>query len=340
MSRDRRIAIALGVGLLLAGCGDNQTSDADAGPFAGACDAEQMSGDAPAPAPTPAPTPTPPPLTTRLRITSHCAQPIWIAHSDNVTDPQNVKLTSGQWHDYQIPAGGLPAARFWPKTGCDAGGHACAIGDNGQGGGQPCPANGCQPPVDSKLEVSFAAVGSSAQTWYNLSQVDGYTLPFAVAPSGSGAGQGSCVASDCSKLSLDHCPGNENMSGGGAYPAYSNEDLRVRDGSGNVIACMAPCKKWNYPAPWGLGQSEGVDPGLHMCCPTPIDPATGQCTVANHCMTSAACSNAADPVSVVHTSYVAAIHSMCPSAYSYAYDDAAGLHACPSDTGFEVTFCP
>jgi hypothetical protein len=257
-----------------------------------------------------------------------------------VTDPQNVQLTNGQSHDYQIPAGGLASARFWPKTGCDATGHACAVGDNGQGGGQPCPANGCQPPVDSKFEVTFAAVGGTAQTWYNLSQVDGYTLPFKVTPAGSGVGQGSCIASDCGQLSLDRCPGSENMSGGGAFPAYANEDLRVFDGSGKVIACMAPCKKWNYPAPWGLGQSEGADPGLHLCCPTPTDPASGQCTVANHCMTSAACSNAADPMSVVHTSYVAAIRAMCPSAYSYAYDDAAGLHACPSDTSFEVTFCP
>jgi hypothetical protein len=73
---------------------------------------------------------------------------------------------------------------------------------------------------------------------------------------------------------------------------------------------------------------------------TPIDPASGQCTVANHCMSSQSCNNAGDPLSVVHTSYVAAIHSMCPSAYSFAYDAAAGLHACPSDTTFEITFCP
>ncbi|MDC3959824.1 thaumatin family protein [Polyangium jinanense] len=31
---------------------------------------------------------------------------------------------------------------------------------------------------------------------------------------------------------------------------------------------------------------------------------------------------------------------MCPSAYSYSYDDKNGLHQCSSDTGFEVVFCP
>ena len=66
----------------------------------------------------------------------------------------------------------------------------------------------------------------------------------------------------------------------------------------------------------------------------------GQCTVANSCMTSEACRAPGDPRSVVHTSYVAAMHAMCPTAYAYSYDDAAGLHTCPSSTAFEVTFCP
>jgi hypothetical protein len=291
----------------------------------------------PPPPPPPAPTPAP---STRLRIVSNCAQPIWIAHSDNQSDPQNIALARGQSHDYQIPAGGLAAVRFWPKIGCDLGGHNCAIGDNGQGGGVPCPSSGCQPPLDSKFEATFAPVGSTAQTWYNLSQVDGYTLPFKVEPTGAGAGSGSCVASDCSRLSLDACPGADNLSAGGRFPQYAAEDLRVRDASGKVIACAAPCKKMNYPAPYGVGMSESVDPALHLCCPTPIDPASGQCTPDKGCMTAQACSDPSDPASVTRTGYVAAMHAMCPTAYAYAYDDTAGLHACPSSTGFVVTFCP
>ena len=206
----------------------------------------------------------------------------------------------------------------------------------------PCPATGCQPPLDSKFEATFAPVGGVDATWYNLSQVDGYTLPFKVVPRGSGAETGSCVTSDCSGLSLDLCPASEDLSGGGLYSQYAGLDLRVFDGNGKVIACMSPCKKWNYPSPWGLGRPESEDPGLHMCCPTPIDPAVnpGQCTPQNQCMTSQACSDPGDPVSVVHTRYVQTMRSMCPSAYSYAYDDHAGLHACPSETSFEVVFCP
>jgi hypothetical protein len=249
-------------------------------------------------------------------------------------------LNNGQSHDYNIPAGGVNAVRFWPKTGCDGSGHNCSIGDNGAGGGVPCPAGGCQPPIDSKFEVTFAPVNNAQANWYNLSQVDGYTLPFKVTPLGSGAGIQSCTASDCGGLSLTRCPGADNLSEGGAFPQYAAQDLRVRDRNGNVVGCISPCKRLNYPPPWGIGLPESTDPALHMCCPTPLDPNSGQCTPARGCMTPEACRNPGDARSVVHTGYVAAVHSMCPSAYSYSYDDDAGLHVCPSNTQFEVTFCP
>ncbi len=276
------------------------------------------------------------PLPTRLRVRSQCEKPIWIAHSDNLPGAQNVRLNKGEALDFAVPDGGLNAVRVWPKIGCDNSGHNCTIGESVA----PCPAGGCQPPIDSKFEASFAPKGGAAATWYNLSQVDGYTLPFKVVPHGNGAEQGSCVTSDCSHLSLDQCPGDEDMSGGGAFPAYGHQDLRVRDNQGNVIGCLSPCKRWNYPSPYGLGKPESADPGLHLCCPTPIDPATGQCTPQNACMSPDACRNAGDPVSVVHTKYVKAMAAMCPTAYSYSYDDEAGLHNCPSVTSFEVVFCP
>jgi hypothetical protein len=275
-----------------------------------------------------------PAQTERLRVVSMCEQPIWIAHSNNVGAAQNVRLAHGEYRDYAIPAGGLASARFWPKVGCDTNGRNCSIGDNGEGGGAPCGAGGCQPPIDSKFEVTFAATGSSAATFYNLSLVDGYTLPFSVTPVGAGAGVGSCTMSDCSALTLAACPTAEDL-GGNAYPAYADRDLRVQD-----VGCMAPCKEWNYPAPYGLGMPEGQDPGLHVCCPTPIDPASGNCTPAHGCMTPAACRATSDPLSVTHSQYVQLVHARCPTAYAYSYDDAAGLHACPADTGFRVVFCP
>lgn len=302
----------------------------------GAIDAA-MIADAAAPSP---PDAAPlPPQTERLRVVNRCAEPIWIAHGGNLPAAQNQRLAPGDLLDVAIPAAGLASVRLWPKLGCDAAGDACRVGQSGEGGGAPCPAAGCQPPIDSKFEVTFAALGSGAATFYNLSLVDGYTLPFSVEPVGPGAGAGSCTVSDCA-VPLDACPPAEDL-GGDAYPAYGDVDLRVTDpASGAVLGCLSPCKAWHYPAPYGLGLPESQDPGLHLCCPTPVDPGPGGCTPENGCMTPEACRAADDPLSVVYTEYVTLVHALCPTAYAYSYDDAAGLHSCPADTGFAVTFCP
>ena len=41
----------------------------------------------------------------------------------------------------------------------------------------------------------------------------------------------------------EDCPKNENEVG----------DLRVTK-NGKTVACLSPCKKWNYPPPYGLGK--------------------------------------------------------------------------------------
>jgi hypothetical protein len=42
----------------------------------------------------------------------------------------------------------------------------------------------------------------------------------------------------------------------------------------------------------------------------------------------------------VEASYVTDIHNSCPGEYAYAYDDANGLHTCPTGSNYVVTFCP
>ena len=112
---------------------------------------------------------------------------------------------------------------------------------------------------------------------------------------------------------VDACPTNE-VEGVGDLRVFSN---------GKVVACLSPCKKWNFPPPYGLGLPETQSPGDFLCCPTPpIDPLTCR----------------AGPV--VGSQYVNLIHQVCPTAYSYSYDDEAGLHNCPGETSFDVTICP
>lgn len=73
---------------------------------------------------------------------------------------------------------------------------------------------------------------------------------------------------------------------------------------------------------YGMGKSEQLFTGLQFCCPTP--PVTSEeCTAGQ----------------VTKTQYVNLIHRDCPTAYSYAYDDQAGLHNCPNPTNFNVNIC-
>ncbi len=85
---------------------------------------------------------------------------------------QNARIT------FNIPDFGW-AGRFWPKTGCDGSGQSCAVGQSVA----PCPSGGCQPPADTKVEFFFPSVSDSNAIWYDVSLVDGYSLPMEIIPS-------------------------------------------------------------------------------------------------------------------------------------------------------------
>jgi len=242
-----------------------------------------------------------------VQFTNKCPHDIWIEPLTNAQGPAHpdgiVRLGNQATHTYHISQEGW-GGRFWPKQGCDGNGHNCEVGQSMP----PCLPGGCDPPAETKVEFFFPHASDPADIWYDVSLVDGFSLPADIIPSQTG---GSCRETHCS-IPLDECPQDEADVG----------DLRVFK-NGRVVACLAPCKKWNYPPPFGIGQSEHIQPGLHLCCPTPpIYP--------EECRAGL----------VVRTKYVDLVHRTCPTAYSYSYDDEAGLHNCPNGINFHVTICP
>jgi len=238
---------------------------------------------------------------------NRCGYDIWISPLTNGQGPPIAggiaRIANNGQFTYVIQDSGW-AGRFWPKTGCDASGHMCESGQSVD----PCNPGGCDPPAETKVEFFFPAVGQPGDIWYDVSLVDGYSLPAEIVPS---VQQGTCVTTEC-LISLDHCPTNEDHVG----------DLRAIK-NGRTVKCLSPCKAWNYPYPWGMGQDELNFPGVYLCCPTPpIWP--------EECRAGL----------VVRTQYVQLVHRECPTAYAYSYDDEAGLHNCPPNTSFRVTFCP
>jgi len=243
----------------------------------------------------------------QIAFTNRCGYDIWVNPLTNAQGPplpgNIVRLGNGGSHTYQIPDSGW-GGRFWPKSGCDNNGQNCEVGQSVD----PCGPTGCDPPAETKVEFFFPSAGDPNDIWYDVSLVDGYSLPAEIIPD---VNQGSCVPTRCA-VSLGACPTNENEVG----------DLRVQKG-GRTVQCLAPCKKWNYPPPFGHGRPEDIYPGTHLCCPTPpIWPEECRAGI------------------VVRTQYVNLIHRDCPTAYSYSYDDEAGLHNCPNGINFRVTFCP
>lgn len=81
---------------------------------------------------------------------------------------------------FTIPDSGW-AGRFWPKIECDNTGQNCAVGQSVA----PCPSAGCQPPADTKVEFFYPPINDpqNRNVWYDVSLVDGYSLPMEIIPS-------------------------------------------------------------------------------------------------------------------------------------------------------------
>jgi hypothetical protein len=271
----------------------------------------------------------------RLVIKNECSYDVWVQQQNMpAPTPAVIQIGHGASISYDIPAEGLASTRFWPKTGCDSSGNNCKMGQSSP----PCPANGCPPPVDSKIEATWGCLFSEPSkcastpqgnkidmtTWWNASAVDGYTLPYTIAITG-GDGRPACTPVDCSGLSAAGCPTDDNLSTGGQFPQYAKQDEHVTPPGGGFAGCFSTCMKLNYPTYGGDNGGSPQGPALQMyCCPTPPI-APQQCS--------------AGPV--VQTKYVKAVHEMCKhTVYGYAYDDGVGLRNCSSDVVLTMTLGP
>lgn len=271
-----------------------------------------------------------------LTIKNECAETIWI-QQQNMPGAAVVKLGRKAVTTYSVPLAGLASTRLWVKLGCDGNGQNCAIGQSSP----PCPPTGCTPPIDSMIEATWgcdlpeAQCGTTPQgktlkgpTWWNSSEVGGYTLPYSIEPAPNG-GPG-CVPVNCNELTQTMCPKDEDLSSSGKYPDLKSVDLnvygpKVDGGPAPTIGCYSPCQALTQVGFAGKGYQPPSDPHAALyCCPTPpVSP------------------DACRAGPVVKTKYVQAVHGMChKTSYAFAYDDGVGLHTCTPSTKLTMTFCP
>lgn len=116
----------------------------------------------------------------KIQFNNQCGKDIWVSPSTNANQGPTLdiaKIGNGGSYTYNIPDSGW-GGRFWPKLDCDGSGQNCAVGQSVP----PCPSGGCQPPADTKVEFYFPQVGGNS-VWYDISLVDGYSLPAQIVPS-------------------------------------------------------------------------------------------------------------------------------------------------------------
>jgi hypothetical protein len=270
-----------------------------------------------------------------LQVVNKCTKTVWVQQQNMpAPNPQIVALIpNGGSYSYVVPTAGVQATRFWPKMGCDSNGNNCTIGQSSP----PCNTRGCTPPIDSKLEVSFANPnlrGLPGQTFYNLSQVDGVTLPYSVTVNG-GTGTGNCTNAGCPKLP-SACITDENLSTNEKFPALKNQDLTARDKSGTAVGCFSASSKLTFDKSYGAYNYPANDAkvGFYTC--QSVKPANQNPLPPLDSGTVLGCRAGPAP----NTKWTKMIHDDCEGVYAYSYDDVVGTHSCIGETRLVLTFCP
>jgi hypothetical protein len=237
--------------------------------------------------------------------------------------------------------------RIWGRTNCtfddsgqaQGGGSACSTGDCG--GALSCEIAGAAPATLAE----FTLYGASSQAYYDLSMVDGYNLPMAIVLLANGNSElesmsGSKTNPACVASIGDLAPSSfYPYRNGQQFLGTSSDDPLpfVTDISASDVAEWCP---WDLQVDAPLGPGNGIYPYPDGNVQRPVfDPCLSACAKYNkdqYC-----CTGSYDgPSKCSHNYYSSAAKSVCPDAYSYAYDDQDSTFIVPEGGGFQVIFCP
>jgi hypothetical protein len=133
-----------------------------------------------------------------INIINNCAQDVWPAVGNDVNSPAMIayadsgfKLTPGASRTVTVP-NLVNAARVFGRTGCDANGMNCAVGDCGS---DKCLTKTGVPGV-TLAEFSWSAM---RLIFYNISLISGFNLPMQIKTvAGNTCKTYTCTSKDCS----------------------------------------------------------------------------------------------------------------------------------------------
>jgi len=192
--------------------------------------------------------------------------------------------------------------------------------------------------------AEFTLDAGDGQTYYDISLVDGYNLPLAIVlvPHGNSSLDDippNLTNPSCEGTGSLLAPSNFNPYGSGTFLGTNSSyplpfETKVTTSNANQwcpwdLQVDAPSKPGDnvYPYPDGNIQRPAFDPCFSACAKYNSDQ---YCCLGKY--------NGPDQCSPNY--YAKAAKTMCPDAYSFAYDDQSSTFIIPSGAGVEVVFCP
>lgn len=178
---------------------------------------------------------------TTFNVRNNCPYPVWPATLGTPPLPQTgFLLQPGAATSLAAPQHW--SGRFWGRSFCStdsSGRFSCRSGDCGTGQ-VTCNGAGGAPPATL---VEFTLNGGGGNDFYDVSNVDGFNIPVAVAPQG---GSGRCGAASCPVNINARCP----------------QELQAVRG-GLVVGCNSACAAFNtdrYCCRGGFGTPQTCPP--------------------------------------------------------------------------------
>jgi hypothetical protein len=165
-------------------------------------------------------------------VINKCPQTVWVgAFGAPAPEGGGFRLDAGQTRTIVLPSGKW-TGRFWGRTGCRF--DAAGVGRCDTGSCAPaekCGTTTGEPPA-TLVELTLSG-GGAEPDFYDLSLVDGYNLPMAVAPlegtytrrPGSAR---DCGAPTCGRDLNASCP----------------PELQFKSATGKVVACLSACERF------------------------------------------------------------------------------------------------
>ncbi|OZJ02832.1 hypothetical protein BZG36_04353 [Bifiguratus adelaidae] len=275
-------------------------------------------------------------LARQLNVINKCSFTVWPgAYGNGLTNDQTgFELAPGASQVLNVPDN-LSAFRIWGRTACTGSGSSLNCGSGDCDGRFQCSGITGQPATLVELTLG-------SQDYYDLSNVDGYSISMSITPTGSftNPNPGSPYGCGTASCSLD--------------PNSCAPEL-IKHHSDGTTSCLSICSAINdadqrAAFPILQGFYNDVNTATLLCCSCGPNCGAGcGCYTSSNCLYGCSpyatpgmggvCDVIKWPLSSQGKQYNLYLKDPCPNAYSWPFDDNTSTDICVG-ANYDITFCP